>query len=392
MEGLEKKNMKNLRVLISGAGIGGLAAAGVFTQRGICPDIIEKHEKSALREGTGIALPANGVWALHKLGFEEDLKQRAYVINNMSFAKPDGEMLTTRTVGDIHPEGTPFMAIHRESLRKMLESRITHVPIQYDTTITATEAVGETVNVTFSTGEKKTYDLVIGADGIRSQLRSFLSPTEAPLVYHNLFTWRTVVTLQVGEEGPKDPIYMMGEDTFFLIYPISTKGDYYIYAHEKRERREKESLEIETDKFFNLFKAYGGEAPKMLRWFCPEDIITGFIESVPEVVWGEGRQLLIGDAAHGCMPGQQQGGALTLEDVYVWGEELDKGFSAGLSLDQVLENFKVRRQGRVQRVVDLSNGRMKLMSQQSMQERYEAIKQHGPLNRPGFIEIMKQNP
>ncbi|MBS0184737.1 MAG: FAD-dependent monooxygenase [Proteobacteria bacterium] len=382
----EREGFQSMRVLISGYGIAGKTMANVFFRAGICPDIIERDQKESLKEGTGIALPANAVWALRKLGFEKELNERAMRINNMSFSKPDGEILTTRSVSDIHPEGIPFMALHRKSLSEMLEFPISHLPVSYKTTVTKLEEKEREVVVTFNTGITKTYDLVIGADGIHSQIRSLLYPQALHPIYQGIFTWRTVVDL---EEGPQNPVYMMGANTFFLIYPIGKEGEYYIYAHQMREKRERETPEKEAATFLEIFRTYGGDVPRILKKIHPQDIVTGFIENVSEVLWGEGRVVLMGDAAHACAPGLQQGGAQTIEDGFVWSEEFQR---AGMSLDDIIRNFKARRQMRVQKVVEASNMRMKLMSQEDMETRYHAIRENGPLNRPGFITIMQSNP
>lgn len=227
--------------------------------------------------------------------------------------------------------------------------------------------------------------MVIGADGIHSSIRSFIYP-QATVLYQGIFTWRTVIHL---DQGPQNPIYMMGKETFFLLYPIDGKNNYYVYAHQIREKQEKESFEKEIKNFFDLFKEYGGHVPSVLEKINPKEMVTGFIESVPEVLWGRERVLLVGDAAHACSPGLQQGGAQAIEDAFVWQEEFQK---TKTSLDSAIENFKKRRDSRVKDVLTASNMRMKLMSQEGMESRYEAIRKNGPLNRAGFLAIMQDNP
>lgn len=136
MEPLEEKDeKKNMRVLIVGFGIAGKAMAHVFCQAGIFPDVVEKCKEEDIREGTGLALPANAVWALNRLGFRDVLEKKACIIEEMSFSKPDGEILTTRSVADIHKEGVPFMALHRKSLADLLSAPLKDLSVCYGTTV-----------------------------------------------------------------------------------------------------------------------------------------------------------------------------------------------------------------------------------------------------------------
>src|SRR3989344_2484988 len=86
---------KCIKVLIVGAGPSGLSVAKALQNKGIYPDIIEKEDQIR-SDGAGIAIPANGSWALNKLGI--DISSNALLIQNMQFTDDQGEVLAQENI------------------------------------------------------------------------------------------------------------------------------------------------------------------------------------------------------------------------------------------------------------------------------------------------------
>lgn len=213
-----------LKVLIVGAGPAGLSAAKAFQNRGIYPDIIEKQAQIRF-DGAGFAMPANGTWALDKLGI--DISSKALAIEYMQFTDDQGNVLAREKIDDIHPEGAQFYSLSRgELIEQLLSSLDKRIKIQTDTTLKHFSEEDEHVKVELSTGEVRFYDIVIGSDGVHSSLRRQVYPDEPP-EFLGLLACRTVID---DTEGVVMPTYILGPDRAMLLYPMLNNKT-YVYGH-----------------------------------------------------------------------------------------------------------------------------------------------------------------
>src|SRR6516164_7529822 len=143
-------------VLIVGSGAAGCAAAILFARDGAAVDLIEiKPDVSAL--GSGITVQGNALRVLRQLGVWDEVAAAGYAFNTVGLRAPDGtllvEMEDVRTGG---PDLPATIGMYRPALARIL-----------------TDAA-DGVDVSFSDDTSSRYDLVIGADGVRSQVRSLL--------------------------------------------------------------------------------------------------------------------------------------------------------------------------------------------------------------------------
>ena len=374
----EKQATIKPRILIVGAGIGGLTLANTLKKHNIPFDLIEK-KPSWEHTGAGIAIPANATWVLQQLGFDTEINTKTQHIKAMSFTTDQDELVVREDLTEIHNAGAQFVSIHRASLHAMLFERVKDFEVRMGTfvkTISQNEDTGE-IDVEFSDTSRKTYDLVVGADGMHSSIRQKIFGTDS-LSYQGIKVWRTVVDTP---EGLDHPIYMQGEDTLFLLYPLSNNKT-NIYCHHIDPSQDKDVVENRISKLRVLFGNYKGFVPQVINQINdPHQIVPGQLKSVPEVKWFKGNVVLIGDASHVCTPMLQQGGALAIEDGWVLGEEINCGLSRNESIVQILTNFVNRRDKRVRFIV-----------QESDKVGNGFIKQNEAQNVTMFKILMKENP
>ena len=374
-----------IKVLIVGAGPSGLCVAKALQNSGIYPDIIEKEEQIR-SDGAGIAIPANGSWALNKLGI--DIGSKALLIRNVQITDDQGEILTQATIDTIHPEGAQFYSLGRDELIKQLLSHLDpRIQIHTSTTLKCFSEENDQVRVEFSNGEVKSYDLVIGCDGIRSSLRRQVHPNEAP-EFLNLLVWRTVVE---APEGMLVPTYMLGSDRLFFLYPMPNH-QMYVYGHIFQSEQNPPS-----EPFPNVFSSFGGLAPKTLQTVAAKNphFYTHHMEKSHSVRFkldGFSRVLLVGDAAHAFGPTLQNGAAQAFEDAYVLQDLLTDQVKTK-EIAALIDAFEKRRVARVQSIFTMSNVKIQAISDpQQLQGRNEAIRKFGAPNVNGFKLIMQQNP
>lgn len=375
----------SIRVLIVGAGPSGLSIAKALQNKGIYPDVIEKEDR-VRSEGAGIAIPANGSWALSKLGI--DIGRTALLIKTMQFTDDWGEVLTQEKIDAIHPEGAQFYSLGRDELiSQLLASLDSQTQIQTTTTLKRFSEEDDQVWVEFSNGQIRSYDLIIGCDGVHSSLRNLVHPNEAP-IFLGLLVWRAVIR---APEDVSMPTYMLGTDRLALLYPMPGNRA-YIYGHIFQS--EKQSP---MHSFSHEFSNFGGAVPEAISIVDQQkvDFYIHHMEKSHSVRFkldGFSRVLLVGDAAHAFGPMLQNGAAQAFEDAYVLQDLLPKGVNRG-QIPALIDAFINRRRPRVQTISTMSDVKIQAISDpKQVQGRNDAIRKMGAPNVNGFKLIMQQSP
>jgi 2-polyprenyl-6-methoxyphenol hydroxylase-like FAD-dependent oxidoreductase len=178
------------KVLVVGGGIGGLVLARALARRGVAVDVVERAP--ALRAvGAGITLGANAMRALGSVGLGEAVAARGLAMRAGAVAARDGRPLSTTRFDSLAPRYGEAYAIHRGALHEALAEGLPgEVQVRCDTTVTAlTDGGAEGVEVQLSTGASVRYRAVVGADGLRSMVRTLAFGPNEPL-YAGYTCWR----------------------------------------------------------------------------------------------------------------------------------------------------------------------------------------------------------
>jgi 2-polyprenyl-6-methoxyphenol hydroxylase-like FAD-dependent oxidoreductase len=160
----------DVRVLIVGAGIAGLAAARTLHAWGGAVEIVERTP-APRTEGTGIYLPGNAVRALNSLGLGAQVAERAVRIERQRVADNRGRLLFEVDAADLWNGVGPCLALHRAELHGVLFAGAGDVPIRWGRTPHAVTVDDDAVSVEFGDGATNRYDLVLSADGPHSTVR-----------------------------------------------------------------------------------------------------------------------------------------------------------------------------------------------------------------------------
>ena len=162
-----------LRIIIVGAGIGGLAAAVALRQRGFEVEIFERSNR--LEEaGAGLQIGPNGVKVLRALGLEDELMRNAFEpFSIMSITWDEGRLRFRQPLKAIAREkyGAPYMSAHRVDLHNMLRRATGDTPLHLGANCVGADTVGKTAVARFADGSTAEADIVVGADGIRSAIQ-----------------------------------------------------------------------------------------------------------------------------------------------------------------------------------------------------------------------------
>lgn len=339
-----------MKVLVVGAGIGGLAAATALRQHGHEVDVVEIKPDFSVY-GVGINQPANSLRALRSLGVLDQIVAVGYQYDTTGFYDDQGELIVevpSAMGGDVPANN----ALSRLDLHKILigAAEREDVKVAYGTTVENFTDTGDAVDVQFSDGRRDSYDLVAAFDGIKSPTRRMLFGPEFDAVYSGFGVFRVtlprpqyVTGVRVYQSlGVKAGFIPLSEKTMYMFVvtpdPQGVSHDRSRFAEILRER-------------MAPFGALPGEVRDALR--DTDDIVYSPISDVMlPLPWFKGRVGILGDAAHACAPHITQGAGMALEDAVVLAECLD---SEG-SVDGRLRAFEQRRYPRAKLVQDVSHG------------------------------------
>jgi FAD-dependent urate hydroxylase len=315
------------RILIVGGGIAGLAVAAALHRQGFAPELIERS-RAWPAIGAGINLPANGVRVLRALGLGKAVHRAAEEVRRWGFYDQQGELLCETDLRDLWHEVGPCLGITRVKLQKALLIGAAAVPHRLGVSLTALIQDEGSVEVHLSDGTSGSYDLVVGADGIRSTVRELALASSLP-AYNGQMIWRSVIPTR--PQGMVDMMLLMGEKYFLGLVPMG-EGHTYGFGAVDGERFE-DPLAGRLDRFRRRFGEFGAPVPAYLAGLQSDhDLHFGPTEWVELDEWYRDRVVLIGDAAHAGPPHMAEGGCMAMEDALVLAEVLRTTNSVEASL------------------------------------------------------------
>jgi 2-polyprenyl-6-methoxyphenol hydroxylase-like FAD-dependent oxidoreductase len=319
-----------LRVLIVGGGIAGLAVARALQERGIAGEIVERKSEWP-SSGAGLYLPGNAVRALEVLGIGAEVAARAHPIERQRFLDHRARLLAEIEVDGFWDGVGACVAMRRAALHEALREG-TSLPVRLGTTLTGLEN-GNTPRVTLSDGSRRSYDLVVGADGVHSTVRR-LAFGRRPARYVGQASWRFVAK---GFPDITDWTVMLARGRAFLTVGLG-QGAVYCYADVSTS----DPVGAGEADWRESFVDFADPVPRLLDQAADPHFAP--IEEVVPPAWSAKRVVLVGDAAHASSPNMAQGAAMAIEDALVLAAEL----ASGQPVEDALAGYEGRRAARVQ--------------------------------------------
>jgi 2-polyprenyl-6-methoxyphenol hydroxylase-like FAD-dependent oxidoreductase len=248
----------------------------------------------------------------------------------------------------------PCLGLQRAVLHRLLAEKVASLQTRLGVTVGALRQQQEQVSVRFTDGSDDTYDLVVGADGIRSSIRR-LEFEESDPQFRGQVGWRFIARRPAGIGGWT---VFLGSGSAFLLLPIG--GDHvYCYADRIAPRPIADPPEGRAERLREIFRHFAGPVREVLAQIdSPEQLHFSAIEEVVHEPWGRGRVVLIGDAAHAMSPNMACGAAMAFEDALVLADLI----SHDGAVSEIVPEFIRRRSARVGWVRRQTNGRDRLRS------------------------------
>ncbi|MDQ4121466.1 MAG: FAD-dependent monooxygenase [Acidobacteriota bacterium] len=300
------------KILIVGAGIGGLATAIALRQAGFDTAIYENAP--VLRGiGAGITLWSNATAVLEKLGLLEEAVSKSAVFKYGRLLNERGELLQQVSTGN-YP--TPAICIHRADLIDLLKRKCSQETIHLGKTFEHFEQDETGVTAFFADGTSAKGGILIGADGIHSRVRSQIKGDAKP-IYRGYAVWRSTIEFDASGLDLDSPTETFGKGRRVGLVPIG-KNRFYWYATNNQPENSILPPEQRKAQLLEFFQDWHAPIPQIIAATDAEDILhNDCYDRLPEPGWSQGRVCLIGDAAHPTTPNLGQGGCMALEDAVV---------------------------------------------------------------------------
>ncbi|SMH38295.1 FAD-dependent monooxygenase [Maritimibacter sp. HL-12] len=324
--------MTKLRIAVAGGGVGGMTAAIALQSLGHDVEIFEQAQAFG-RVGADVNLTPNAVHALDGLGagVGAELRRTAarpeYRISRMWDDGRETSRLPMSTAAE-EKCGAPQLTIHRADMLAALEQALAPGTIRFATAVTGFTEDGGKVRLAFKDGStSEPADVLIGADGIHSVLRTQMFGADAPR-FTGLVSWRAVV--------PRDAVAGLDNlDSFtkwwgpeaerqIVTFPLSRGEEIFIFATTGETEWEQEGWTLPGDPA-ELRAAYTDFHPEARALLDAVGEVTRSALHVREPMprWSAGRVTILGDAAHPMVPFMAQGACMAIEDAVLLARALD---------------------------------------------------------------------
>ena len=317
-------------VLIVGGGIGGLFAANALLAHGIAVSLYE--QAPALGEvGAGVYVTPNAVRQLERVGLGPAVERYgARVGPRSAYFRHDGTPIAPVQVTDAAGWNACF-GMHRADFVELLAAHLPPGIVRAGHRAVGFEQNEARARVRFANGAVAEADVVVGADGIHSELRPHVFPPSTP-VFHGTISYRGLVARARLPDWPMDRWEMWaGPSKHFLVFPVrhGTMVNYVGFVPTDEEMKESWSAPGDPEVLRREFRGWDPRIRAVLD-AVDQTFRWALYDREPLPTWTKGRLTLLGDAAHPMLPHLGQGANQSNEDGMALATMLAQAPSAGV--------------------------------------------------------------
>ena len=319
-----------MKVIIIGAGIGGLSLGIALKQKGFLVEIFESA--SAFKTvGAGIILGCNAMQVYRELGIMDALVEKGNSLIRLSVTDHNLNKLSSVSLNYfVQKYQVGNYAIHRSDLHEILLKQFNKEEVRLNMRLSSIDKTSNTIE--FENGEKRKYEILIGADGIHSQVRKGLFSKRYKINSVGQMCWRGVVDYSLPIKYKQEFREAWGKGSRVGHGQINDQQVYWfalINSSEQADSFKDRNWRAYFDSYHTLIKELLDKTPD-------SQIHTAPITELEQLEkWYDGNVCLIGDAAHAMTPNMGQGAGQSIEDAFVLARcleanvnEVEVGFAA----------------------------------------------------------------
>jgi 2-polyprenyl-6-methoxyphenol hydroxylase-like FAD-dependent oxidoreductase len=298
------------RIVIVGAGIGGLCLARALTRAGREVVVLERGTDLS-SDSAGVVVHGQTIAKLREIGLDRDVLAAGQVLQVARMLTARGAVLASKSAEIVEREfGSPSVAIHGTRLRQVLAAELEGV-VELGVRVATYEETAESITVSSDDGRQFTGTVLVGADGMWSRIRSRLVG-DGPPQYAGYTSWRGVAdACDLVEPGTSTETWGRGE-RFGIVSLAGGQAYWFALANARAGGHDA------ADPIDHLRGRFGGwhePIDVLLRRTAAEDVRRVDIhDRAPIRRWGDGRVVLLGDAAHPMTPNLAHGAGQAIED------------------------------------------------------------------------------
>ncbi|MGH3909111.1 MAG: FAD-dependent oxidoreductase [Pseudonocardiaceae bacterium] len=313
-------------VLIIGGGIAGAASAIALHKAGIEVTVYEAHPRSSLDAGAFLTLASNGMRALRQIDADALVAQAGSALTTMRICNGEGIEIATVPIGDHEYPATRYRYLTRATLRAVLqqEAQRRGIRIHRGKQLIRVATHDRDLTAFFSDQTQARGDVLIGADGLHSTVRTLIDPATAAPRYVGQRIFYGYSTDTTVRSDP-DHFHVIRGTTAFGYIVTRNEGTWW-FARVHDDELDRDGLRSGTTQQWKsalsaLLQHEQSPAPSIVN--ATHRILVTNAYDLPDVAaWHRDGMLIIGDAAHAASPATGQGASMALEDAVILAKAL----------------------------------------------------------------------
>ena len=299
------------KIAIIGAGIAGLTFANLIKKNTAHEFMLyEKQESLSLEEGYGIQLSSNSTKILNKIGFNKINNGKIFHPMGVDFYNIDNKKICDLDLTQFNTAGNKYTTLQRSTLIEFLKDDIYTQHLRFGKKIIEVSELKGKILIKFEDNTNDLVDIVICADGIFSNTRSFFEKKKNEPKFKKAIAVRTILksksNLEIDEENIS---LMMGKNCHIVVYPINKNKELNLVSIIRNNKYDPDNIKSSVEKVvsqnLNLKTVLNGDLKSWPLYFTPQ-----ILPSTNSKVF------YIGDAFNGFLPTLAQGAGQSIESAY----------------------------------------------------------------------------
>ncbi len=299
------------KIAIIGAGIAGLTLANLIKQNSEHEFMLyEKQESLSLEEGYGIQLGVNSIEILNKIGFNKINIEKIFNPKGVDFYDIQNKKICDLDLTQFNTEENKYTTLQRSTLIEFLKDDIYTQHLRFGKKIKEVSELKGKILIKFDDNTNDLVDIVVGADGIFSNTRSFFEKKKNEPKFKKAVAVRTILKskseLNIDEQKIS---LLMGKNCHIVIYPVNKDKELNVVSIIRQKKYEPDNIKSIVDNVLT-------QNPKMEKIFA-NDLKVWPLYSTTEILPSTNSKVFyIGDAFNGFLPTLAQGAGQSIESAY----------------------------------------------------------------------------